>query len=46
MKIKVELFGVCRELSDQDHLALELSDNSEIKDLREQMVQIVKKKIS
>jgi molybdopterin converting factor small subunit len=44
MKIKVELFGVCRELSDQDHLALELSDNSEIKDLREQMVQIVKKK--
>jgi len=44
MKIKVELFGVCRELSDQDHLDLELSDNSEIKDLREQMVQIVKKK--
>lgn len=44
MKIKVELFGVCRELSDQDHLALELSDNSEIKDLREQMVRIVKKK--
>lgn len=44
MKIKVELFGVCRELSDQDHLALELSDNSDIKDLREQMVQIVKKK--
>ena len=44
MKIKVELFGVCRELSDQDHLNLELSDNSEIKDLREQMVQIVKKK--
>ena len=44
MKIKVELFGVCRELSDKDHLALELSDNSDIKDLREQMVQIVKKK--
>ena len=44
MKIKVELFGVCRELSDQDHLALELSDDSEIKDLREQMIQIVKKK--
>jgi len=44
MKIKVELFGVCRELSNKDHLDLELSDNSEIKDLREQMVQIVKKK--
>jgi len=44
MKIKVELFGVCRELSDEDHLDLELGDNSEIKDVREQMVQIVKKK--
>jgi len=25
MKIKVELFGVCRELSDKDHIDLELN---------------------
>ena len=33
MKIKVELFGVCRELSDKDHIDLELNENSKIRDV-------------
>ena len=44
MKIKVELFGVCRELSDEDYLNLELNENSKIKDLRNEMLKIVKHK--
>ena len=44
MKIKVELFGVCRELSDEDYLNLELNENSKIKDLRNEMIKIVKHK--
>ncbi len=44
MKIKVELFGVCRELSDEDYLNLELNGNSKIKDLRNEMIKIVKHK--
>ena len=44
MKIKVELFGVCRELSDKDHIDLELDENSKIKDVRDQMIEIVKTK--
>jgi molybdopterin synthase sulfur carrier subunit len=44
MKIKVELFGVCRELSDKDYINLELNENSKIKDLRNEMIKIVKHK--
>ena len=44
MKIKVELFGVCRELSDKDYIDLELNENSKIKDVRDQMIEIVKTK--
>ena len=44
MKIKVELFGVCRELSDKDNIDLELNENSKIKDVRDQMIEIVKTK--
>ena len=44
MKIKVELFGVCRELSDKDYIDLELNENSKIKDLRNEMIKIVKHK--
>ena len=44
MKIKVELFGICRELSDKDYINLELNENSKIKDLRNEMIKIVKHK--
>ncbi|MBL6758381.1 MAG: MoaD/ThiS family protein [Pelagibacteraceae bacterium] len=44
MKIKVELFGVCKELSDKDYINLELDENSKIKDLRNEMIKIVKNK--
>ena len=44
MKIKVELFGVCRELSDQDFINLDFDNEIIIKDLRDKMIEIVKKK--
>jgi molybdopterin converting factor small subunit len=44
MKIKVELFGVCRELSDQDFINLDFDNEILIKDLRDKMIEIVKEK--
>ena len=44
MKIKVELFGVCRELSDQDFINLDFDNEIIIKDLRDKMIEIVKEK--
>lgn len=44
MKIKVELFGVCRELSDQDFINLDFDHEILIKDLRDKMIEIVKEK--
>lgn len=44
MKIKVELFGVCREFSDNNFLDLEFDKNIQIKDIRNEMIKLVKNK--
>lgn len=44
MKIKVELFGVCREFSKKDYINFEFKNNITIKDLREKILEIVKQK--
>ena len=44
MKIKIELFGASRDLSDKDFLELNLKNKSSIKDLRETMIHYVDQK--
>ena len=44
MKIKVELFGVCREFSDKDFVNFEFNKEIKIKDIRDEMVKLVKNK--
>ena len=44
MKIKIELFGASRDLSDKDFLELNLKNKSSIKDLRETMIHYVEQK--
>ncbi len=44
MKIKVELFGVCREFSDKDFIDLEFDKNIQIKDIRNEMIKFVENK--
>ena len=41
MKIKIELFGASRDLSNKDFLELNLKNKSSIKDLRETMIHYV-----
>ena len=38
MKIKIELFGASRDLSDKEFLELDLKGNSSIKDLKNKIV--------
>ena len=38
MKIKLELFGASKDLSDKDFLELKLSSNSSISDLRNEII--------
>ena len=38
MKIKVELFGVSREFSKNNHIEFEIKNNSTIKDVRDKMI--------
>lgn len=44
MKIKLELFGVCREFSDQDYLNFNFDSEIKIKDLRKKVESLVNKK--
>ena len=43
MKIKLELFGASKDLSDKDFLELKLSSNSSISDLRNEIINYVDK---
>ena len=44
MKIKIELFGASRDLSDKEFLLFDLKDNSSIKDLRKKIINYVDQK--
>ena len=44
MKIKLELFGVCREFSEQDYLDFNFESDIKIKDLRKEVEGFVYKK--
>ena len=44
MKIKLELFGASRDLSNKDFLELNLKNKSSIKDLRETIIHYVEQK--
>ena len=44
MKIKLELFGASRDLSNKDFFELNLKNKSSIKDLRETMIHYVDQK--
>ncbi len=44
MKIKLELFGASRDLSNKDFLELNLKNKSSIKDLREKIINYVDQK--
>ena len=41
MKIKLELFGASRDLSDKEFLELDLKGNSSVKDLRNEIINYV-----
>ena len=43
MKIKLELFGASRDLSDNDHLEIEVQNQSSIKGLREGIIKYIYK---
>ena len=44
MKIKIELFGASRDLSDKEFLELDLKGNSSIKDLKNKIINYVDEK--
>ena len=46
MKIKLELFGASRDLSDKDHLELEVQDQASIDDLRNVIIKYLNKNFS
>ena len=43
MKIKLELFGASRDLSDKDHLEIEIQNNASIDDLRSEIIRYINK---
>ena len=43
MKIKLELFGASRDLSDKDHLEIEIQNKASIDDLRNEIIRKKKK---
>ena len=43
MKNKLELFGASRDLSDKDHLDLEVQDKASIDDLRNEVIKYIDK---
>ena len=43
MKIKLELFGASRDLSDKDHLEIEIQNKASIDDLRNEIIKYIDK---
>ena len=43
MKIKLELFGASRDLSNNDHLEIEVQDKASINDLRNEIIKYINK---
>ena len=41
MKIKLELFGASRDLSEKEFLELDIKGNSSLKDLRNEIINII-----
>ena len=41
MKIKLELFGASRDLSDKDHLEIEIQNKASIDDLRNEIIKYI-----
>ena len=46
MKIKLELFGASRDLSDNDHLEIEVQDKASVEDLRNEIIKFINKNFS
>ena len=46
MKIKLELFGASRDLSDNDHLEIEVQDKASVEDLRNEIIKFIDKNFS
>jgi len=43
MKIKLELFGACRDFSDRDHLEFNIREIMKIKDFRKEIINYLEK---
>jgi len=43
LKIKLELFGASRDLSDKDHLEIEIQNKASIDDLRNEIIKYIDK---
>ena len=43
MKIKLELFGASRDLSDNEHLEIEVQDKASVDDLRNEIIKYIDK---
>ena len=46
MKIKLELFGASRDLSNNDHLEIEVQDKASVEDLRNEIIKFINKNFS
>jgi len=46
VKIKLELFGASRDLSDNDHLDIEVQDRASVDDLRNEIIKFIDKNFS
>ena len=46
MKSKLELFGASRDLSDNDHLDIEVQDKASVEDLRNEIIKFIDKNFS
>ena len=46
MKIKLELFGASRDLSDNDYLDLEIQDKASVNDLRNEIIKYIDQNFS
>ena len=46
MKIKLELFGASRDLSNNDYLEIEVQDKASVEDLRNEIIKFIDKNFS
>jgi len=46
LKIKLELFGASRDLSENDHLEIEVQDKASVEDLRNEIIKFIDKNFS